>query len=644
MQLFYDNSVLFKEEDSTMESKASNAEYKSFIGIVKKLPNPPNLPSLYDTFWLMRISPHQFNQMKENHPKNTALQKVDKIKTNIREQYEKDFYEQFENSITSILDNIYENRRALMRQFKKIYLHRDRYYQKDNTSEEIRGLDTMFSMSQRCQEIVVQIHKTFIFIPRLFVFFAELEESTCQPIAKKPSQLGEFDKIIHGMVGNSGNNVNKTIKENGYADNAWNRVKKNRSEAMKTYPRIKEGLKKLLLETKSNDFAKLREICEKECGTESEIVGLLTSLQYLEFTTFNLETIFIFLFLHEKTSDNVRQYKMIDFVVDRTEQFFLDLYDFLQQKLRGKSDLMQVLFDNAVPQDVVDSYVPLLGYETKIGLSFFDLKKLTSFFLTYTILTHSKNPFYNYADHFNRVLSVTKLTHIAYNSLFDDPMEFIKKHYGLQQKEVADILEVAPETLSRQKKTGKLYSKHAWFWQLLTGCTDTYLRGKTTIPRYGKNDEESITFKQAVFVSMPYPDIFLDRVRVIKDYLLEKESKTKKKYMLSENLLQSVMKKIIKLVEEIRWYRINIDKLYEKWRMCKREENFEKLEKFEGKLNTALHTFSFMIKHCIAVSYAYNMFNDSGEDITALKKSLRENRKQLNKILSQYKSIISDRK
>ena len=42
-----------------MESKASNAEYKSFIDAVKKLPSPPNLPSLYDAFWLMRISPYK---------------------------------------------------------------------------------------------------------------------------------------------------------------------------------------------------------------------------------------------------------------------------------------------------------------------------------------------------------------------------------------------------------------------------------------------------------------------------------------------------------------------------------------------------------------------------------------------------------
>ncbi len=50
-----------------------------------------------------------------------------------------------------------------------------------------------------------------------------------------------------------------------------------------------------------------------------------------------------------------------------------------------------------------------------------------------------------------------------------------------------------------------------------------------------------------------------------------------------------------------------------------------------------------MIEHCITVSSAYHMLNDSGEDITALKKSLNENRKQLNEIVSQYKSIISNR-
>ena len=142
---------------------------------------------------------------------------------------------------------------------------------------------------------------------------------------------------------------------------------------------------------------------------------------------------------------------------------------------------------------------------------------------------------------------------------------------------------------------------------------------------------------------MPYPDIFLDRVRAIKDFLLEKRKKAKKKYMLSEKMLHSVMKEVLKFGEEIRNYRIYIDKLYEKEHMCTIMKDTKGVKQFKKKANDALSFFSSMIEHCITVSSAYHMLNDSGEDITALKKSLNENRKQLNEIVSQYKSIISNR-
>ena len=630
-----------------MESKASNAEYKSFIDAVKKLPSPPNLPSLYDAFWLMRISPYKLKQMKENHPESTVFQELDNLKTNICLQYEQQFQEQFENSIVYIIDSIYKNRFALRRQLKKVCICVGVDFKNSDEEKGAYGPNMTTKLCANCKDIVKQIHNAFIFIPKLSKFFAQLEEETCYSLDKKPSNLYEFDKIINSQRGISKDLFEKIQNrqiQNRKIQNPWECIRRKEVAAKKLLPQIKEELSELLRGSKPSDFADLKKICEKECGNESELVILITRLQYLEFTAFNQEKIFTLLFLHDDCIANISEYSMSSFVVDRTEKFFLDLYDYLQQELKGKSNLMQVLFGNAVPKDIADSYVPLPDYDIKAGLSFFDLKKLTSLFLTYTVVTHSKNHLiYDYAVHFDRTLSVTKLTHIAYNPFLDDPMTFIKKHYGLQQKEVAKILDITPETLSKHRKAGKLYSNHAWFWQLLTGCTDTYLRGETTIPKYGKNDEKSITFKHAVLMLMPYPDIFLDRVRAIKDFLLEKRKKAKKKYMLSEKMLQSVMKEVLKFGEEIRNYRIYIDKLYEKEHMCTIMKDTKGVKQFKKKANDALSFFSSMIEHCITVSSAYHMLNDSGEDITALKKSLNENRKQLNEIVSQYKSIISNR-
>jgi len=593
-----------------MESAAINSECKSLIDAVEKLATHQNSPSLYDVFWLMRISPYKLEQMKKNHPNGTVFQKLDEWKNNICVQYEKQFQEQFENSIVYIVDSIYENRFALKRQLKQVCTCIGVDFQKSEEEIGEHDRDITFQLCAKCKDIVRHIHNVFICIPQLSKIIVQLEEDTCNAIAKKPSNIYKIDKIIHS---NRGIPEDLAIKiKTGSAKNRWECVLKKKTIAKNMFPQIKEELSELLRGSRPNDFTDLKKICEKECGNGSELSKLITRLQYLEFTAFNQEGIFAFLFLHDDRFAKSNEYPMISFVVDRTEQFFLHLYDFLHQELKRKSDLLQVLFANAVPKDIADSCVPLPDYDIKAGLSFFDLKKLTSLFLTYTVITHSKNHLiYDYVDYFDKTLSVTKLTQIAYNPILDDPMAFIKKHYGLNQKEVAKFLKITPETLSKHKAAGKLYSNHAWFWQLLTGYTDTYIRGETTIPRYGKNDEESITYKHGVLMPMAYPDVFMDRIRAISDTLKKKRDKIKKKYLLSEKLLQSVMRKLFRFGENIRAYRIYIDKSFEKYHMFEREEDFIESNHYKDKTDNALACFSSMIEHCTMVSSAYSIFDDS---------------------------------
>jgi len=91
------------------------------------------------------------------------------------------------------------------------------------------------------------------------------------------------------------------------------------------------------------------------------------------------------------------------------------------------------------------------------------------------------------------------------------------------------------------------------------------MNGETTIPNYGKNDEESLKYLIAPCISVAFAEFMLDRIKSLNTYKqnLDLQGKKSKKYVLSTDAIFKITKRVTKIADLIGKDRVRIDKIYE---------------------------------------------------------------------------------
>ena len=255
-------------------------------------------------------------------------------------------------------------------------------------------------------------------------------------------------------------------------------------------------IKKLALHDDDNAFQTTIQTCtENNCPNLTDI---FTRFEYLLDHAFNKEVLLIFLFTtYKKKSDEAIDYLFC--VKEKNERFFKYLYSTLKKipdiaHLESPDSVDTLLEFNSVKtnSDIVSPYVYVsesFSFNDDRRY-FFKLKKLLSLFSFYVGVANLTLPhtIKKALRDFRYILTESKLLAPESNFWFKDISRILLDNLQITNLELAEILGTAESTVHRQRKSGKLLQKNFDFWKKATGFSDTFLRGETTIPDYGKHD------------------------------------------------------------------------------------------------------------------------------------------------------------
>lgn len=291
------------------------------------------------------------------------------------------------------------------------------------------------------------------------------------------------------------------------------------------------------------------------------IKNLIFELRYPDLSSFNKETISIFLFSRYK---NYTISPLVSTLIQKYENLFKNLYC----KLRAKSHYIdEILFPHVLASrnQICENYIggswPSIDF--KEHFSIFNLKKLISLYYIHKDL--SQNTFTQHEDSifrdFHNLFNFTKLPFMAYHPALNNLFDYMTKDLDINQKELANLLDQNPATISRKKKNNELLDSYQWFWVAAEGCTYEYLNGETTIPFYGKSThDQSDKYLIALVSRFAFAELFLQEISNLRDYKLAvgRSGKTKQN-PLSFLFLSEISKKAIALASTIQQCRISID-------------------------------------------------------------------------------------
>lgn len=317
----------------------------------------------------------------------------------------------------------------------------------------------------------------------------------------------------------------------------------------------------LLLKTNSEEFKDLRKILnDNNCYWSDNV---LSQFQYALDGAFHKEVLLIFLFSgYDKTGAD----EYLNCVVSKTEQFFIDLYEAIP-KFEDKKILIEFDIPN-ISSRTSDQYVnPELFKFNNDRKYFFRLKKILALFDFYVqikgieISQEIKNAIRDYKE----ILTESKMILPEQNAFFVDLSSNLLDILNLTNKELAEILNKDESTIFRQKENGELLKKNLWFWQAATGFTDTFLRGESTIPYYGKEGKSDLKYFNHFILRTSFGELFWSHIKQLETYdenLKRNKKLTPKKHIFSEEYLKQIDLFPCSMMNELRRHRKKLEKLY----------------------------------------------------------------------------------
>ncbi|MBR1645370.1 MAG: hypothetical protein IJ685_01205 [Selenomonadaceae bacterium] len=315
---------------------------------------------------------------------------------------------------------------------------------------------------------------------------------------------------------------------------------------------LKNQLRLLTLSHDEADFNAAIKFCDEHAAELGELgkqlKEVLTNLCYFLDHSFNLELILLFLFGKFERAEAGEALKL---VVKKHEKFFRSLYNELNGFYSGVDVLLEIAV-NACPRAISEEYyqqLPEFSSADKSRALLFKLKKLVRL---YNFYRRARNIFmpqcmYFLLRDYDKIFIETRFAELSYEPMWDDLPKYTMNLFGLKHKDLAMILGVSGYDISREKQKGTLTGNHQWFWQAVTGFSDTYILGETTIPYYGKTSDYKSQYLFPAAVRMAYAEMFLDYIEDLMAYR-EKITNTSS---ISESKLTSKNEYTLKMSEQI---------------------------------------------------------------------------------------------
>lgn len=315
---------------------------------------------------------------------------------------------------------------------------------------------------------------------------------------------------------------------------------------------LKNQLRLLTLSHNEADFNAAIKFCDEHAVELGELgkrlKEVLTNLCYFLDHSFNLELILLFLFGNFERAEAGEALKL---VVKKHEKFFMSLYNELNDFYSGVDVLLEIVV-NACPRAISEEYyqqLPEFSSSDKSRAVLFKLKKLIRLYNFYRKARNISMPrcVYFLLRDYDEILIETRFTELSYEPMWEDLPKYAMNLFGLKHKDLAMMLGVSGYDISREKQKGTLTGNHQWFWQAVTGFSDTYILGETTIPYYGKTSDYKSQYLFPAAVRMAYAEMFLDYIEDLMEYR-EKITNTSS---ISESKLTSKNEYTLKISEQI---------------------------------------------------------------------------------------------
>ena len=390
-------------------------------------------------------------------------------------------------------------------------------------------------------------------------------------------------------------------------------------------------IKELAFDLNDNSFQATIDICIK--NNCPKLTDIFTCFEYLLDPAFNKEVLLIFLFTsYEKKADEKIDYLFC--VKEKTECFFKYLYAQLK-KIPDKAylkppDSVDTLlefnalkFDNDIDNDYI--YISERFDFHDDRRYFFKLKKLLSLFSFYVGVANLTLPhtIKKALRDFRYILKESKLLAPESNFWFKDISRLLLDNLQITNRELADLLDINETTVHRQRKDDTLIKKNFPFWKNATGFSDTFLRGETTIPDYGKHDPNSDNQKYLFSPSAinAFGEIFLELIVQSTAYQYDiKKGKIfarRKNFLTDDPFINELSKVSLQLADEIKKQRLKVMKNNNQLKnynnFLKREHELENgdlanpdlpkfqddFNKYSAASNQYLSDFISILKDCI---------------------------------------------
>ena len=107
---------------------------------------------------------------------------------------------------------------------------------------------------------------------------------------------------------------------------------------------------------------------------------------------------------------------------------------------------------------------------------------------------------------------------------------------------------------------------YQWFWQAVTGFSDTYILGETTIPYYGKTSDYKSRYLFPAAVRMAYAEMFLDYLEDLMAYrekITNTSSIAKSKFSSKDEYTLKMSEQIQIMMKRIQEMRVFLNALRE---------------------------------------------------------------------------------
>ncbi len=502
-----------------------------------------NTLNLSDQFWIMHLNLNHFfahiknNQM--NYDIDKIRDKINRVKIEILNHHSEIFEKDFLDYKLNLIDDIFSNISSIEQEISIADFkceHRILKFFKE-LSEKIKDI-------QNNSNMLIEKFSVFIDIIKM--------ESPFDIVA-----IRKLRKILEPR--------NIKIKfPNAYSDPKTfikfkDRVKRIDNKISECIRLIEEKI----ISSKNDELKILIKVCRENKLYRLE--NYLVKLEYATDFSFNKEIILLFLFID---LDDLKDNNYLKIIIKRHEKLFCDIYE----ELKFASPNTRTLLDFSISCKVEDDIKPCVQLKKYIfddnNLILFKLKKLISLYGFYCDIKniHICSSIEITLRDFDFILKETKMMEIEYNPLLDNLPNYVLNTFGLSQKDLSQILDIHESGISRKLEDGSILEKYTWFWKAATDFSYTYMNGETTIPYYGKHEQESTKYLIAPVITMAFAEIFFKYITGLKEYknaLKSKNSTMQKELILSKEYLRKISAKSLRLVENIQSQRVAIDKLYE---------------------------------------------------------------------------------